>query len=304
MVSADLDLTNIVRTPRGRINLAVVMFFLGLVPVVSHAGGLGMAPLVAIIGGVGWLTVTKWRVKRPNLAVLSLFAFILWAVLTSVWSPYQSDDLLSNPVKLLLGVILFMGSFNAVRAAADYAPKTFFHLFIAINVLMCGLIIIDQLSNFGLTFFFDPMTESENVIRKSSDAVMNVGHSVTVAGIFLGPVIALLLASFRKGLLLSILYGGVFLYASYISSLAAGIMSGVAILGAACLAYKWPRLTLNMAICVAVLSILFAPLLGILCGQLPDSFVEKLPLSWEHRVIMWDYTAGRIWEANNINRWF
>lgn len=297
MIGAIHELTDPPRNLRGRMNMFIVLFFLALVPIISHAGGLGMAPLVTIIGLSGWLTVTRPHDIRPNFAVFAFCAFISWAVLSSLWSPYQSGDVFSNPVKLFIGMILFVGSFKAVRAAGAYAPKIFLHLFIAANFFMCGLIIIDQLSNFGLTFFFDPINEGEPLYRKRADSIMNVGHGVTVASIFLGPVIALIMKFFKNGLILSLLYIALYICAAYLSGLAAGILSGLVSLAIIFTAYKWPRLTLTIVIYLAIFSLLLAPLLGWVCAQLPESFIEQLPLSWKHRVIMWDYTTNRIWEA-------
>ena len=102
MTQSELELVGSPHTVRGWINASIVLFFLLLVPLMAHAGGLGMAPLVAIIGGVGWLCAGSFiRAFKPfNIAphIFVIFGFLAWASLTSLWSPYVTDDLLTNPV--------------------------------------------------------------------------------------------------------------------------------------------------------------------------------------------------------------
>lgn len=267
----------------------------------AHAGGLGMAPLVAIIGGVGWLCAGSFiRAFKPfNIAphIFVIFGFLAWASLTSLWSPYVTDDLLTNPVKLCIGVILFLGSIRAVRAAQLYIPDILAHIFIAINLLACGFIIFDGLSNYGLTFLFDPLGDDEDIIEKLASAEMNIGHSVTILILFLSPLIAIMTQRFKRGWFLALLYIALLLWAAKLSGLAVGMVSVVAILCVLIVSKLNPYWVLKAALGFAICSILFAPLIGVFCGALPDSFNESLPLSWQHRTAMWEYTSARIWEA-------
>ena len=183
-------------------------------------------------------------------------------------------------------------------------PKRFAHVFLAVNVFMCGLIIFDQLSNYGLTFLFAPLEDGGVLQRKLRDVNMNVGHSVTIAAIFLGPAIAIMMRLFKRSFVWVCLYTLMLLWAAYLSNLAVGMMSILSVFVICLIALKWPRKTLSFAIYIAIASIALAPLLGIISGQLSDKFVDILPLSWEHRVIMWEYTAGRIWESPFIGHGF
>ena len=304
MSAPDIVLSEPYGSLRARINSFVFFVFLALVPIIGHAGGLGMAPLAAIIGGAGWLLVTNFKGFKPNFAVFVFFAFLIWASLTSLWSPYDNENFLSNPVKLLIGVVFYLGSFAAVKSVNLMFPVRFLHGFIAINVFMCGLIIFDQLSNYGLTFLFDPQEEGRSLYLKLRDANMNIGHSVTMAAVFLGPVIALVLKNFKRNRMWVCAYAVLLLWAAYLSSLAVGILSVLLIVMVCFAALKWPHKALSVAIYVAIASIAFAPLIGVISGGLSDEFIKSLPLSWEHRVIMWDYTQNRIWEHPFIGHGF
>jgi len=281
----------------GRINIIVLVSFFCLIPLMSHAGGLGMAPLAAIIGATAWLTRPRFIFTKPPLHIFAVFYFLLWAALTSLWSPYQAGAILSNPVKLIIGVILYLGCINAVQRGRTVLPVILPHIFVALNILTCGLIIADCLSGYGLTYMADPLKPDENPVRKLADVEMNVGHSVTVLLLFLGPVMAIMMQRIKFGWIGALVYVAALLWAAYLSGLAVGILSAVVVLAALIVSILLPRAAFKLAIAVAIAAIVFAPLVGLISQNLPKDWVAQLPLSWEHRVAMWDFTANKIWEA-------
>lgn len=279
---------------RSRINSFIALFFIALIPLFAHAGGLGMAPLVAIIGGVGWLTVTPYKPLKPSLAIMCLFAFLFWAAITSLWSPYETDGLLTNPIKLILGVCLFLGVFKSIKAVNRHKPSTLLHMFWAVNILACGLIIIDVLSGYSLTFLADPINIDEDLNRKRSDAEMNIGHSVTILLLFSGIMLASLVGRLKKGWAWATLYFALLISAAYTAGLAIGIIGALLVLVTVIASKRAPIRTVKLTIFLAIVSILFAPTIQWILPFLPT---DALPLSWQHRVAMWDFTADRIWEA-------
>ena len=279
---------------RRRINSFVVLFFIGLIPLFAHAGGLGMAPLVAIIGGMGWLAVTSYKELKPSAPIIALFAFLLWAALTSLWSPYETDGFLTNPIKLLIGVCLFLGVFQAVKAAKSNKPLILRHLFWAINILACGLIIIDILSGYSLTFLVDPIGANEDMNRKRGDAEMNIGHSVTILLLFFSVLVTSLVKTNKTGWAWSFLYFIGLTWAAYLAGLEVGILTAIVVFITLIAAKRAPVHVVRLTLLFVIISILFAPLLQWILPYLPT---ESLPLSWQHRVAMWDYTAQRIGEA-------
>lgn len=282
---------------RGRINTGVLIVFLLLIPVMSHAGGLGMAPLAAIIGGTAWLARERFVWRKPPLHIFALFYFLIWAALTSLWSPYSAGILLTNPVKLIIGVLLFLGCIHAVRRGQQALPVILPHIFVALNIFTCGLIIADCLSGFGLTYMVDPLGATENPVRKLADVEMNIGHSVTVLLLFLGPVMAIMMQRIKLGWIIALIYVAAVLWAAYLSGLAVGILSAAVVLAALIVSILWPRAAFKLAVVFAIAAILLAPLIGVISHNLPADWVDRLPLSWEHRVAMWDYTVAKIWEA-------
>jgi len=63
---------------------------------------------------------------------------------------------------------------------------------------------------------------------------------------------------------------------------------------ASLVAWRNPKLGLMIAFFIAIVSILFAPLLAVLCGLIDVDFMRKIPLSWEHRVRMWSFSGELI----------
>ena len=253
-----------------------------------------MAPLVAIIGGVGWLTVTHYKDFKPSPPIISLFAFLFWAAITSLWSPYETENLLSNPFKLIVGVCLFLGAFHAIKAVIKDNPIILRHLFWAINILACGFILIDCVSGYSLTFLIDPVSADESLNERRADAEMNIGHSVTILLLFIGVMSTSLIQRFKYGWVLASLYFMFLIWASHIADLQVGILVSILIFFTLLASKVSPLKTLELAVLIAVMSIILPPIAKFI---LPYLETETLPLSWQHRTAMWEYTANKIWDA-------
>ena len=91
-------------------SFGIILMMLVLLPLVSHAGGLGVAPLIFILGLWGLFLVIKTnRFKITNVQI-ALTVFLTWLCVTALWSPYRTDDLLTNYIKLFLMVMIFYWS--------------------------------------------------------------------------------------------------------------------------------------------------------------------------------------------------
>ena len=285
-------------TWRNKVNLVIVSMGIVFLPLMAHAGGLGIAPLAAIVGSVGILTTPfSDFLKRPPNWLIGLFIFMLWAVTTSFWSSYEDTQTLTNPLKWAIGVPLFLGCFLAVESAIKYHKIFLSHLLMAACVLGVGLLLIDLLSGYALTHVVDPPKANEDIIKKQGDARMNLGHAITVWLLLIVPTSILMVRNFRYGkIYTALLILGLF-GASILNMLAVGIL-GLVMLGFVYfLGRKSPKTTLSGLIYGSIGSVILMPVIGVILRRIPKPLIEKLPLSWFHRVEMWSYTTDKITET-------
>jgi len=280
-----------------RLNAIYVYAVFIFLPLFAHAGGLAIAILAAIGGIVAILTGPKFSLKTLPPWGMALTVFCLWVFVSSFWSPYDDPNGFSNPLKFIIGVPLYIAFAYGIARARDVATIRFNHILMAMAVMASGWLLIDLLSNYGLTLMIDPLNDGEIINNRISDANMNVGHAITVWVLLLAPVIYLMANMLKYGKVIAGLYVLSLLTAAYLSQLSVGLMGIIAVLVAMGLAKVLPRTTILILLAMAVAAIVLAPLMGIISGALPESATSALPFSWEHRVTMWDYTASRIWES-------
>lgn len=98
------------------INRRAALVVLGLCFVAGHAGGLGITPLAAIAGIFGLVTHDMSAAKRKLSHifqaqwVLAMSLFVGWAVISSLWSPYDALE------------IRIIGAINPAAAIARGRP--------------------------------------------------------------------------------------------------------------------------------------------------------------------------------------
>lgn len=268
-----------------------------LLPVLSHAGGLGLAPLVAILGGVGLLTYHRYNMFDVPSWVWMLLVFLVWAALTSLWSPYEDTQTLTNPVKLLIGAFLYLGAMLTFKTATVHDRSLLRHMFVAAAVLSIGLLLIDIFSGYALTFLVDPLQAGEDSLRKRGDTEMNLGHAITVLALMLAPVMMMIRRQFNLGLILSLIFALFVACTAIFGQLMIGVLSVMGTVIFMVAARLKPLTTLRFLVWVAILSILMAPFVGYALGFVPDTVKASMPFSWEHRLEMWTYTADKILAA-------
>jgi len=147
-----------------KLSFAAVFVVMSLMPVMSHAGGLGVAPLVFILGAIGLFLAVKTKAVSITRTQIILTIFLVWLCLTSLWSPYKPDDVLTNYIKLAIMVGIFYWGRVLFEYAARRHQQRLQHLFMATSFFAVGLLVIDLLSNFGLTFLFNPVSNYDEAI--------------------------------------------------------------------------------------------------------------------------------------------
>ncbi len=291
---------------------AAFLFVMLLFAPISHAGGLGFAPLALITGLAGYFAFFTSRfglehyptglpfIRGPGV-IWALLLFLLWAVLTSLWSPYEDPQSLTNPVKILVAVVLFLGSFLLLPVTSLGRFSGWMTLFIAF--VMLGLLIADLYSEYALSKYFFPLSQDlpeanarVQRIARANSIYQNLSHAVIVLTLLL-PLVAVLLAKKVKGgIIIAGLMALVLAFLAYKANVSAALIALIMsafFMGA--LFVVGPKI-IDLFIGLAVLSILFAPMAGYCMNFVSVASKDNMPDSWEHRVEMWGYVAEKIAE--------
>lgn len=260
-------------------------------PPVSHAGGLGIALLIFILGILGLiLSVQTQKFKITNVQI-ALVAFLAWLCVTSLWSPYKPDDLLTNYIKLFLMVIIFYWSRPLFEYAGRRRPRRLQHLLMVTSLFTVGILIIDLLSNYGLTLLFNPADSFDEIILRRIDTEMNLGHSITTLVLLAAPAALLMRARLphklaRPVMILFLLLIG---WAAWLNALTVGLLGLIGVIFAAIIGYIYPRYTPKILLGGAIAIIMLAPILAFFASHYSVNASAGLPLSWDHRLRMWGY---------------
>lgn len=273
------------------------VFYLSLLA--AHAGGLGIAPLMAIAGLAGLVTAFLGKTSFglvPAKWMMALGVFLIWAFITSFWSPYDSKGL-TNPVKLLIGVVLYIFAIGAFFRCAEPLQKRAVTGIIIAVFLAATLLFIDTISGYGLSMLVDPVRPNEDPISRLGDAQMNVSQGIVMMNLIFAPIVVLLLWTQKRGPIMA----GALLILNIIAAIAGGMMVGVlALVLTLCvmaLAYRFTQSVIQGLTFTAMGLVGFAPLFGAMMGAIPQGLRDHLPFSWEHRIVTWGYTADLTREA-------
>ena len=273
-----------------------------LMPLVSHAGGLGVAPLVFILGAIGLLLAIKTKTASITRTQIALAIFLVWLCLTSLWSPYKPDDALTNYIKLAIMVTIFYWNHFLFKYTVRRHQLPLQHLLMVTSFFAAGILVIDLLSDFGLTFLFNPVSNYNEAIFRMIDAEMNLGHSITILLLIAAPVALLMRAQLPTRLALSVmvLFLSLLAIAAWLNGLAVGLVGLIFVVIAVIAGYLYPRIMPRAFLSLGIIAILFAPLLAFLASNYVTIGETNLPQSWDHRLRMWGYcwdviTEHSIW---------
>ncbi len=280
---------------------SIVLFLVFLAfPIMAHAGGLGIAAIMALYSLIG---LVGFRPPHPRniasvvpAAIWVIMVLLLWGLLSTLWSPYQSDDTLNNAQKMVLGVPLYLGCAAAIHAQHKYERNIFPWLLVGVTAILIGTILTDLLTNYSLTLFVDPLAEGESMRHRQADMIQNVGHAVSVLVLLAAPTGVFLWQKGGVGKLAAVLMVILIGYATHKANASAaqvGLILGLVFIAVASLK---PKLALRGGFLMAGTVLLFAPLLALLSSILSPELRAKLPFSWEERVVNWEALYGKILE--------
>ena len=295
------------------INRRAALIVLCLCFVAGHAGGLGIAPLAAIAGVIGLLTANITDVRAQLAGVfkaqwmLALILFMGWALITSLWSPYDPRGL-NNAFKLIIGIILYDAGRRAFVRASQDASITVLNalqkLMIYLPVIAAVILCFDIASGFGLSFAVDPPRAGEDVEERRADAIMNTANGIVFLTLMSAPAVILLLWTKYRGPIICVLLLGLILASAALGGLNVALIAILLSIAAMLFAAFYPKQTLSILTAIAMMLVGFAPILSALAMAAPAAFVASIPFSWEHRIVGWRYVGERIREHPIIGHGF
>ncbi|HEX4710045.1 O-antigen ligase family protein [Phenylobacterium sp.] len=146
-----------------------------LVPILGWLAPLGFAPLLAL---VGLLCLPALRIAdRDRPAAMILFAALIWAAVSTTWSPYHpSKPANSSILKLAFELPLYWSAISAARRADPVLRTRALHV-MAWGCAMYGLVLLEEAVTRGA--IYKALHASYEQIRDDI-AESHVGHSSQV----------------------------------------------------------------------------------------------------------------------------
>jgi O-antigen ligase len=217
---------------------------------VGYLARLGLADLAAL---VGLLCLPAFRISdRDRPAAIILFAALIWAAVSTTWSPYHPGKIGNTTIlKLALELPLYWSAISAARRA-DPKLRTWALRTVAWGCALFGLLLISEAVTRGAVYkalhtYYQPI--------RADLAESNVGNSTQVLGL-IWPLAACGAAPRLRPWFALVMFAGTgaaALVFGYDSSMLGLILAPAAGL----LVWRWPRTTPRlMAIAAAALFLL------------------------------------------------
>ncbi len=271
-----------------------------------HMGGLAFAGLVILLGAAGWIV---WLMQRQNFPVLtrparlSLSAFLiffLWLGVSGLWSGAGPE----TAIRLAGQMVLFASVPILLSTRPDQTRDTLSHILMSMSLGGVAVLALDVASGYGINMLLDPVGTGESINQRQGEAEMNIGRGHVIYALLTPMLLALFATRLPRGraVAASLVFIGLLLIGTFLNRLA---VAPVILLGAAPLIWlglRSPRWGLRLSLGAAVTSILFAPLVGIVSRLAGETVMARLPMSWDHRLRMWDYSLSRVSEAPLIGK--
>lgn len=267
-----------------RCNFARAAFF-ALLPAVSVGGAMGL-PLLMGLAAMAAIdpTAMKEAITRRPAGLVLLIAFIVWASLSSIWSPADKPTALKISALLVFGLV-FVGALSAnasaVRLALSAALAAFLMLALGLGIEALFDLALNRAAMPGVAFGEVNRNPSRGLVVLLALTWPSVAWLIALGGQI--RLVASWLIAVGAGVL-SLQFGQ--------NSTAAGFVAGLTAFGAA---FLWPTLVIRATSLALAAWLLAAPFLTPLLVS-SSALVEAVPLSWAARIAIWRYTCARILE--------
>ena len=236
-----------------------------------------------------WLNALRTLRLGPGLG--SIILLVVWACISLVWSPTDTQD----HVFFLSTLVVFGAIFIAtMRALSDRDRLQVRHVTIVSVIIAAALMLTEALTNYGL----NRVILGHDIFEAKQQAERSVGVLVAISWPLLG-VLAVGRGNlpFWSGTLVVCFALCAFAFAAFqlqgFPSLAAFTLGGFALL----VVHTTPRFGLTVIGAAALVYLFLAPVLHMIpITQLLDSPSLQLPLSWEYRLQIWGNAAQAIYQ--------
>ena len=267
-----------------------------ITPPFAWLGSRGFSTLVALLG---LLTLPALRVREEDRpAAIAVLVLVIWAVGSSVWSPFVPKKLGENTaIKLVLEAVLYASAISAARVASPTSRVWALRALVWGMALLGLLLLVEGLT--GAALYQALRTAGHDPIRPDL-AVRNTARALFILALFAPSA---LVAATRVGgrprlrlalVGLPILAGLVWpsIAFSYDAPLVALVASAVAAL----IVWAWPTWGPRLLAAVAAAFFLGAPALVWGVRQLGwyDPLAAHVSLSWSQRLGYWRHAQDWI----------
>ena len=268
--------------------LARAGFFVVL-PGLAVGGAMGAPPVLSLAGLLSLRpSLLREAAQRPPPWLALLLAFVGWAALSTLWSPYSNHSQAIRLLATMLPALLF-----ALAATADSRARRLTRAGAGAAFLcLAGLLAIEALFGLPLNGAAQPHAEIGALTRNPARGV------VVLLALCWGVSGAFLAAGRRVVATLCLAVAGAlstqFDQSANLLAFGCGLAAFVA-------GFALPRLALLAASGAMALWVLAAPWVTpmLLSDQ---GLIARLPTSWAERVGIWNYTSARIAERPWIGR--
>jgi len=268
-------------------------------PVVAYMGGQGFTALV----GLAALPVLYFaRPKSVPPYALAFIAFILWAMLSTLWSP-EGDGLFSgslsegsfaisaDALRVALSALAMGAAIFAVQSVDTEAPRSHRILHMVPAIQLAGVIVtvlaMDHILNL-LAPFSDPETEMpQNLMR-------NVNALMLILPLFLAWLWQRQETASRAGAVLLTLIAG---WAAHMTGSEAAVIALIGMSGAILVVWRFQKTGLSALFAFMAGYILLAPLIMTHIKALMRMTGGDFALSSWSRAHAWQAVGDRIQEA-------
>lgn len=269
----------------------VLVVIFALAAPAGWLGPLAYAPLAALAGLLMLRTLNIEDQDRP--AGIAIITVLLWAVSSSIWSPFVPDSLgESTAAKLLAETVVFTAMVTGARRAAAGGGVWHLRIF-AWAIVLLGLVMLAE----GVTGAagYRALRDAMHDPIRPDLGVKNVAQGLFGLTLF-APAAILAAARYGGGawLGLPILAGVIwpsiaFGYDATLLALGAGAVAGG-------VAWAWPRWGPRLIAAVVAVLFLIAPALvwGARSIGLWRQLEAAVPLSWSERMGYWRHAADWI----------
>ena len=287
--------------------LALIFVFL-LLPLMAQAGGLG----VAAIGAVGGALVLLGRGPSDLLSVArnapaafwALMLLLAYGLISSQWSPYQSERSLPNPMILLLGVPLYFVFVYGVVSQSKLKSLWLRRIWLWGMIGSAIAIFIDLTTGYSISLAIDPVSPGESFESRSGDLIQNLGHGVAVLTLLYPAVAVTLWQGGNGGKVIASVLAIIVVLCGYFAGMSASVLALILSLVLMGFAVLNPKLAVGFMHATAALCLVGAPFVAFLSTKLTAAQMAKLPFSWEERLHNWRHIFTKIKEHPIIGHGF